>query len=676
MYLFHITNVHNLFIKNTFLAPMKKALVVLVLVLYSGCSAAPAKESVVIYRDVYGVPHIVAASDRGAFFGVGYAQAQDHLEIMMKHFAQATGRLARIEGKKAYKSDVMVNALGIPEIAHSGYNELSLQTQEAIEAFCDGVNTYMRENKTALSDWMWEVEPEEVVAFSKYVMLSRPLGRLRDNELLHVTGKSLFDIKKFTGGMSNEWVVSGSKTASGNVMLQADPHLPWEGINQWYEVHIRGETINVAGATLFGLPVVIIGFNEDIAWTMTANSPDTADVYQEKIKKEDGVYLYDEEWIPVEEKRVDITVDEEIVDTVVYYTHHGPVIAYDENQQIAYAAKLSTVNECALIEQMLLVNKASNFEEFNHALSLQQFVRWNIVYGDVEGNIYYVYNTRTGIRDESYDWDKPVPGWTSATEWKGVYPFDALPQELNGEGFYQNCNVAPWFINDKNSIEKVYPAYVVPDTPLGYRGQRALQLLSQEFLFTVEDMMAFSLDTYSLMAEEYMASVEIDMDEKTKKALDFLKEWDFSVEKESDAPLLFTTWLTMGGDAAALKEAVDYLEEMYGRFDVLWGDVHVVHRGDTYPVSGSAFLQTLFMTGGTLQNGREYCDHGSSYLLLVELGTPVKAYSLRPFGQSEHSNSPHYADMTELYSKKQYKPFFFTEEDILANMESKITLEY
>jgi acyl-homoserine lactone acylase PvdQ len=657
---------------------MKKVLVVLAILLLSGCST-PEKESVVIYRDLYGVPHIIAASDEGAFFGVGYAQAQDHLEIMMKNFAQATGRLAEIEGASAYESDVIVHTLGIPDVAYNKYSNLSLTTRKAIEAFCDGVNTYIQENKKSLPQWMWEVEPEEVVAFSKYVMLSRPMSRLRDNELKHIKGKSLLDVNTSPKGMSNEWVVSGSKTVSGNVILQADPHLPWEGMNQWYEIHITGETINVAGATLFGLPVVVIGFNEDIAWTMTANSPDTADVYQEKIKNENGVYyyLYDDKWIKIEEKKVDIAVDTEIVRTTVYYTHHGPIIAYDEDQKIAYSAKLSTVNEYALIEQMLLINTASNLEEFKNALSLQQFVRWNIVYGDIDGNIMYVYNTRTGIKDESYNWEKPVPGWVSATEWKGIYPFDALPQSVNcAEGFYQNCNVAPWFINNDSGIGKEYPEYVVPDKPMGYRGQRALQLLSEDYLFTVEDMMHFSLDTYSLRAKEVMASVQMELDDEMKKVYTFLKEWDFTVEKESDEPLLFITWLSMGGDADALEKAVEYLEGIYGQYDVPWGDVHVVHRGNIYPVSGSGFLQTLFMTEGTINNGIEYCDHGSSYLLLVELGTPVKAWSLRPLGQSEHLNSPHYADMTELYSKKEYKPFFFTKEDILANMESKIVLEY
>ncbi|KYK35653.1 MAG: hypothetical protein AYK19_10405 [Theionarchaea archaeon DG-70-1] len=141
----------------------------------------------------------------------------------------------------------------------------------------------------------------------------------------------MFDLITVPEDLSNEWVISPQKSASGDAIIQADPHLPWEGLNQWYEVHLKGETINVAGATLFGLPTVIIGFNEHIAWTMTANSPDTADVYQEKIKKEGTKYFYqyDNEWKPIEEKRVEIRTAKK-KEITLYYTHHGPVIAFDE----------------------------------------------------------------------------------------------------------------------------------------------------------------------------------------------------------------------------------------------------------------------------------------------------------------------------------------------------------
>jgi acyl-homoserine lactone acylase PvdQ len=666
---------------------MKHILVCILFFLYAGgCMTLTAPEEIVISRDIYGVPHITAESDEGAFFGMGYVQAQDHLEQMMKNFAQAAGRLSSIEGKKGYNSDVIVNVLGIPEIAQEKYTRLSVESRSAIEAFCDGVNRYIKEHEESLPQWIDKVSPEEVVALSKYFMLSRPISRLKKDELRYVKGKSLIT-GDFTEDLSNEWVISPQKSAHGTVMIQADPHLPWEGPEQFYEVHIKGKTINVAGAAPFGLPVVILGFNEHIAWAMTANSPDTADVYEERIKKEGDTYWYeyDSVWREIEEKRVTLTIKgEDDKEVVFYYTHHGPVIAFDQATDTAYTAKLSTLHEVGMIDQILLMNRASTLSEFKDALSLQQVVRWNIVYGDVDGNIYYVYNARVGIRDETYNWNQPVPGWTSETEWKGIYPFEKLPQcENPEEGFIQNCNVAPWFINT-TSTKKEYPDYLVPDSPMNNRGRRATQLLSQDTLFTVEDMMSFSLDTYSLAAEEGIASLlQVDtssLDDTTREAFTLLRTWDCTVEKESREPLLFITWLTLKDkrtDIEALREAVDYLEETYGRYDVMWGDVHVIKRGDTiYPLSGSHILQTLFMTGGDIHQHKEYCDHGSSYVLLVELGDRVRAWSVRPLGQSEDCNSPHFADMTELYSRKQYKAFFFTEKDIAAHLESHIILEY
>ncbi|MFQ6088304.1 MAG: penicillin acylase family protein [Candidatus Methanofastidiosia archaeon] len=681
----------------------KTTSILITIILVSGClNQEISSEEVTIYRDIYGVPHIFSESDEGVFYGFGYAQAEDHLEQMLKNYLQATGKMAGVFGEDYVSSDYLVLLLEIPRISKERYKEIPLETRRAIEAFCKGINFYIQKNESPIPG-VEEVQPEDVVAWSKLVMLSRPISNLRRNELSEVEGEPppMDFIPDFYE--SNEWVVSGSKTKSGNVMLQADPHLPWYGMNQWYEAHLHGESINVAGATLFGFPLIVIGFNENLAWTLTANPPDTSDLYEEKVDVSEMKYLYDGEWKDIRVEKIEIQVmGKTPMKKNLYYTHHGPVIIFNK-KEIAYSAKLSTREEVKMIEQMLKMNKAKNLKEFKKALSMQQLVRWNVVYGDVEGNIYYLYNARIGIRDESYDFKKPVPGWIRDTEWKGIYPFEDLPQALNPEvGFFQNCNTSPWYINPKSGIDENYPKYLVTDV-FTDRGQRATRLLTERNLLTVEEMMNFSLDTYSMKAEEmmpyliysYQKNGEKIQDQNLKKALELLVNWDFVVRMDSTEPLLFLSFLNFFEreielpepekmDEAqqelvksSLEKGIEEMLKVYQRIGVLWGDVHVMKRGDKiYSLSSGMNLGTLHHAEGERKNGIWYCDRGSSYMLLIELSSPVKAWSLRPLGQSEDENSPHYDDMTRLYSQMKYKPFFFTLEDILSNLESKKVLRF
>lgn len=127
------------------------------------------------------------------FIIMGVFLAQDHLEQMIKNFAQATGKPSLID-ETAYESDVIVTILQIPDIAQEKYDNLSPDARKAVEAFCEGINKYIRENRKSLPEWVWEVEPTEVVALSIYVMLSRPLNRLKKNELHHIKDKSILEL--------------------------------------------------------------------------------------------------------------------------------------------------------------------------------------------------------------------------------------------------------------------------------------------------------------------------------------------------------------------------------------------------------------------------------------------------------------------------------------------------
>ena len=240
------------------------------------------ENNVYIYRDVYGVPHIYGDSNRAMFFGEGYAQSEDHLEEMLLNYRTAQGTMAEVFGSEYIDSDKEMRLLCVASSARGKYQFLSIDTREAVEAFAQGVNYYMENNPEEIPEWATPVAPQEIIAWSNACVISRPLSRLRD-DIERGLGISISLGHKDIVYESNEWVVAPEKTADGYVMVQADPHLPWFGMNAKYEVHLKGPGYNVAGSTVWGVPGVSGGHNDHIAWAGTANNPDTADAYIETI---------------------------------------------------------------------------------------------------------------------------------------------------------------------------------------------------------------------------------------------------------------------------------------------------------------------------------------------------------------------------------------------------------
>ena len=676
--------------------------------LFNNITLDSISEEVYIYRDYYGVPHIYAKSNKAMFFGQGYAEAEDHLEQMLINYRMVEGRLAEIYGRDYLESDKLMRLLRVKEIVDEKYDELSSYAKDAAEGFAEGINYYMENNPDDIPSWVEPVTPQLVVAWGKMIGLSRPLGRLFDDirrgNISITLPINILDEKKGYG--SNEWVVAADKTVDGYVMLQSDPHLPWFGMNSWYEVHLIGPDYNVAGSTLWGVPGVIIGHNDKIAWALTANSPDTADAYIEKLNPSNHYkYLYDGKWRDIEIKKEYINIkDEDPVEIKLPYTHHGPIFYIKDD--IAISGKISTWMDVGLIDQFLAYNRAKNLDDFIDALSLRENVRWNHVYGDIHGNIFYIWNAKVYHRKGDYDYTKPVDGSISATEWGELVPLEDLPQELNPESkFFQNCNTAPWYVNPLATIEKGdYPSYVCPNDVFTARGIRATQLLDPDWNLTVDKMMDISFDTYSLYAEilipllEYSYEQEYnnisDPNDLIPKALAVIKNWGYYAEVNSKEVALARLWIEkvksiginllnppkpedlttkeMQDTLLLLLDVSQTMLDTYGSLTIPWGDIHVHSRGNL-PLSGAGKILTpLYQTHGAISdNGVMYCDSGSSYLMLTQLSNPVKAWSVFPLSESNHPGDPHYLDISRLYSMKQYKPAWFTIEDILNHLDSR-----
>ena len=287
---------------------------------------------------------------------------------------------------------------------------------------------------------------------------ARPPVTLSNGQLTALLGageraRSVWDLTGggFSGIGSNNWVVGGSRTETGLPILANDPHLAIQMPSIWYlnGLHCTESgpdcPYQVAGYSFAGIPGVIVGHNERIAWGVTNESVDTQDLFIEKINPdEQRQYEYQGEWVDAEVRPETITVaGGDDVQYEVLVTRHGPIISdtYFEDPPFQdsalelptpYAVSLAwqSLQPATLVEAVIGLNKAANYEEFRAAASKWDIAAQNLVYADVEGNIAYQSTGEVPIRANG-DGSWPVPGWTGENEWVGLVPFEDLPRMFN-----------------------------------------------------------------------------------------------------------------------------------------------------------------------------------------------------------------------------------------------------
>jgi acyl-homoserine-lactone acylase len=675
-------------------------------------AASSAAVQVTIYRDGYGVPHIYGDNAEAAAFGFGYAQAEDHLQAMRKDFYQATGRLAEF-GLGSVDSDRVSRLLHVPDTAAATYAALNADHRARVDAFAAGINRYIEENAGSLPSWVLPVQPQEVLAWFHY-------GRIIDQwqiatSELGAGGYAAPDTgppADATG--SNMWVVGPGKSSAGAPILHGDPHLPWTGSMQWYEAHLNYPGVNVAGATFFGYPGIAMGANDFLAWSMTDNSVDTADVYIEALNPSNpSQYLHDGAWLDVESEVITIKVagssDRTFTD---YYTHHGPVIG--SGSGVLYAAALSTFENAPSNLDVFDLNAATSVAAAFPGSRVPAVAKWNILAADRAGNIFYLYNGRVAHKSEAYDWRHPVDGSISATDWDSFLTIAELPQSLNpAAGYLQNANNSPWTTApelDRND----YPSYLAPGNWLGDRAKRAIELMESQPTFSVEEIKATGLDDLSVLARgltplllEAWADRDPpswpDPDGRLAAAIALIDGWDYRGRADSPVYALFRLWVVdfyalgpgfgrenlppVGSVSVAdqqkmltaLDQATTFMMSTFGRLNPAWGDVHKMKRGSyVFPLAGgNQTLPSLRMTNtDSFSGGVWWATSGSSYMFVAALTDPVEFWSVRPLGESEDPTSPYYADVTDLYSTNQYKRLWMTLADVQAHQTSATTLTY
>jgi len=687
-----------------------------ILIVAAYCGSALAETT--IYRDNWGVPHIYADTEEAALFALGYVQAEDRLEQLLKNYLHAEGRMASVFGEKFVEEDYRQRLLRHGEIARTRYGELDAQFRKLLEAFVAGIKSYMKEHPDNVPSWGFEPQPWQPVALGRFIIWGWPAG-----QALSDLGKRLPRPPAFG---SNQWAVSPERSAEGCVITCIDPHVGWFDAFRWYEAHVHGGKFNCYGFAVLGTPAFGLGHNDYCSWACTTGGPDTADVYEEEINPDIPLqYRYDGQWRNIQVFPIEIEVKTEngkkTVTRKVERTHHGPIVLRQGNR--AYAIKLAYEEEIGLAEQIYRQNTATTLEEFKAALAMNQLMPQNVMYGDVHGNIWYCRTGMVPIRQPGYEYTRPLPGYTSKTEWLGIHTIDDLVQILNPpQGFMQNCNISPDTMMPGSFLTgDRYPDYIWRGTYGGsnQRGRRAVELLRSDDSVTVEEAIEIALDTYIDDSDKWCRALNQAWQRQRDKynprnpgfprALEILLSWDGRAEVDRTGATLFCHWrracrsslaipyrqinsrrpLPKHGQTALLStldKAVSYMKDKYGGIEVPWGDVMRIRRGKYDapcpsggpPGSGMSPLRAVGYNGPD-RNGRFFGRSGQTCTTVVILRAPgkVESYSAVPFGQSDDPDSPHYFDQaSELFSKKKLKPTYYNDlEALKANLESKKELD-
>ncbi len=522
----------------------------------TGALSVPGLQApVTVYRDSWGIPHIFARDATDLFMAQGYIQAGDRLWQMEFQRRTGHGRLSEILGAATLSTDRFLRTLGITQAAQADLDMMDPATRAYIDAYSRGVNAYIDSHRSNLpiEFTLLGVTPEPWTPVDSLVwgkMIAWDLGGNWETELLRArivallgaeAAQQLLPTYPATGPLiipaetnayrdlgapdvaaasaainrwlspvkagigSNNWVVGGEKTASGKPLLANDPHLGIRLPSVWWEVGLHGGGYNVVGAGLVGVPGVIIGHNDRIAWGVTNAVADVQDLYLEHMRglaTDAPEAEYQGQWYPATVRYETIKVKgkpDEI--TRVVTTRHGPLLNYVVSgleQPMAFKwTAISAPNE--LFRAFVQLNRAQNFQDFRDALRYFAVPAQNFVYADVDGNIGYQMPGRIPRRAQGQGL-VPVPGWTGEGEWIDSIPFDELPTMYNPPAH---------FIATANNkvIADDYPYFISAEWAAPYRARRITDILSQGSGLTVADMQALQADTQQLFSQKLQGYV-------------------------------------------------------------------------------------------------------------------------------------------------------------------------
>ncbi len=548
-----------------------------------------AKAVIRIARDRDGVPTITAADDDDAAFGLGFVHAQDRLFQMELMRRYAAGRLAEIFGAKAVPVDKEMRVLGLYRAAAAEIPFLTPAVNRAFRAYAGGVNAFLASRHGALPPefLLLHFTPEpwheaDSLAWGKLMALqiegnyrgellrARMARTISPADLAFLYPRYPKDgpttlaqvlpiyrrlaLRRLYAALpgavgpvyaSNNWVVDGKHSKSGKPLLANDPHLDFGAPGPWYLACLKTPAREIAGATAPGMPLVVIGHNDHVAWGFTTTTADVEDLFVEKLDPNDpGRYLTPDGSAPFITRQETIAVHGGArIALTVRATRHGPVLsdvlppgAADPGFVLALSATFLEPQDRSA-EALWDADRATDWTSFRAAWRGFAGPMQNTVYADDSGTIGFIAPGLVPIRGKGDGW-MPVPGWSGEYDWKGFIPFDALPQATNP--------ASGRFVSANNKIVPAsYPYFLSRDWDLPNRAERIEALLARTPMQDPATSAAIEADTFSLAAKQLvpLMTAIIPADATSREALRRLRHWNFHVNRDRVAPLLFTAWL-------------------------------------------------------------------------------------------------------------------------------------
>jgi penicillin G amidase len=730
-----------------------------------------------VLRDSYGVPHIYAQNAYDLFYLQGYVTAQDRLFQMELYRRAGAGRLAEVLGEPALDSDKQFRIFGLARVAAQELPLLRDDTRANVSAYADGVNKFLEQNGDALplEFVILGYRPERWSALDSLVVAKLQAYDAANNlsqELLRAglatrfgsgvlatlmpdpSGRSAsVDERAWAlvapylsprasalpgaaalsrvlpagtgdGVGSNCWALAGSRTATGKPILAGDPHLAVRNPSIWYEIGLEGAGYKFVGFSFAGIPGIVIGHNDRIAWSFTYAYTDTQDLFVERQDPSDPRrYEYKGQFEPATFVRESVHVkgraDPVIVDVAI--TRHGPIITpVLEGQTAPLALRWTALDPGRLVDFVFELARAGTWQEFRAAAADFRGAAVSACYADIDGHIGYQLIGQLPARKG--DGQMPVPGWTGEYDWTGVLPADANPMVFDPpNGLIVNANDRP--------TQDPHSAGYVGEWDPGFRATYIAQRLGSLAKADLPSMRSIQTDYASVPVARWREAI-LGATPKTdlqRRAQALVRDWDGTLAVQSGGAAVTEVWLlrmlartfqeklgdvlytdyldharavfalyqllaraddpwfSVAGDPSvrgrdgvstvALEDATRALVARFGTDTAKWrwGDLHTITFEHPLAIGPLALLLNVgplpragdgfSVNNGAYDQAKPYKQTtNASERMIADLSNLDNSLSVTPVGQSGQPGSRYWGDQTPLWNAGEYKPMRFSKE--------------
>jgi acyl-homoserine-lactone acylase len=686
-------------------------------------------QATTITRDDWGIAHVHGRTDADAVFGMTYAQAEDDFNRVETNYLTSLGLMAEAEGEPAIWQDLRQRLFVYPAQLKRLYARSPAWLRQLMVAWADGLNFYLATHP--------DVHPKVITHFEPWMALSFTEGSIGgDIERVDLRPLQAFygragDAPVALAQVRPSWVeptgsngiaIAPRLTVDGHALLLINPHTSFYFRSELQMSSDQG--LDAYGAVTWGQFFIYQGFNQHVGWMHTSTGADAVDAFAETIVHKDGrlYYRYGSALRPVTTRVIRLRYREPDGSLgersfTACFTRHGPIVRAEGGKWIAEALMNRPI---AALEQSWLRTRTHDLASYMKVAELKANSSNNTVFADDRGEIAFMLPQFIPLRDDRFDYTRPVDGSNPATDWQGLTPLDQIPHVVNPpNGWVFNTNDWPYSAAGPYSPKRAdFPRYMdtFGENPRGIHATRLLtgaRDLTMPGLINMafdSDLPAFARLIPVLLADYDTLPARDPMRRQLAGPIALLRGWNdrWGITSMPTSLAVFwgdTLWDEvapkaraahmdiydyMAGKAGprlrlqALAEAADRLQHDFGSWGTAWGQInryqrlddaiepHFDDRKPSIPVPFvSSRWGSLASFGAHRWPGtrRYYGDSGNSFVAVVEFGPRVQARAVTAGGESGHPGSPHFDDEAGRYTTGNLRTVYFWPEQLVGHTE-------